>query len=147
MIIQEIAKSIPQQWFEYPITVFPHHTDYGGMVWHGTYLTWLEEARVQALESTGVTFNDFISLGCDTPVVDLSLRYHQPLKLGDKAIVKTLMGLQGVKLKWEYKIQSLDSQVTYLTGNITLVSIDREKGRIMRNLPALIKDALTKLIR
>lgn len=145
MTIQAIAKSTPERWFEHPITVFPHHTDYGGMVWHGTYLTWLEEARVESLESTGVTFNDFVSLGCDTPVIDLSLRYHQPLRLGDKAIVKTLMDLQGVKLKWEYKIQSLDAQITYLSGSITLVSIDREKGKIMRKLPPLIKEALTSL--
>jgi acyl-CoA thioester hydrolase len=139
MTIQEIAKNTPEGWFEHPITVYPHHTDYGGMVWHGTYLTWLEEARVEALESTGVTFNDFVDLGCDTPVVDISLRYHQPLRLGNKAIVKTLMDLQGVKLKWEYKIQSPDAQITYLSGIITLVSIDREKGKIMRQLPPLIK--------
>jgi acyl-CoA thioester hydrolase len=145
MTIQEIAKNTPEGWFEHPITVYPHHTDYGGMVWHGTYLTWLEEARVEALESTGVTFNDFVDLGCDTPVVDISLRYHQPLRLGNKAIVKTLMDLQGVKLKWEYKIQSPDAQITYLSGIITLVSIDREKGKIMRQLPPLIKEALTKL--
>jgi acyl-CoA thioester hydrolase len=28
-------------WFNYPVRVYPHHTDYAGVVWHGTYLTWL----------------------------------------------------------------------------------------------------------
>jgi hypothetical protein len=26
-------------WFNYPVRVYPHHTDYAGVVWHGTYLT------------------------------------------------------------------------------------------------------------
>ncbi|MCZ0899091.1 acyl-CoA thioesterase, partial [Microcoleus sp. HI-ES] len=33
-------------WFEYLVRVYPHHTDYSGVVWHGTYLAWREEARV-----------------------------------------------------------------------------------------------------
>ena len=36
-----------QTWFEYPVKAQPHHTDYAGIVWHGTYLTWMEEARVE----------------------------------------------------------------------------------------------------
>ncbi|MGL5804871.1 MAG: acyl-CoA thioesterase, partial [Xenococcaceae cyanobacterium] len=42
-----------QQWFEYPVKAQPHHTDSGGVVWHGTYLTWMEEARVEYLRSIG----------------------------------------------------------------------------------------------
>ena len=42
-----------ESWFEYPVRVQPHHTDYAGVVWHGTYLTWMEEARVECLRSIG----------------------------------------------------------------------------------------------
>jgi acyl-CoA thioester hydrolase len=142
---QSTANITIERWFEHPVTVFPHHTDYGGMVWHGTYLTWLEEARVECLKSIGVAFADFVLIGCDMPVIDISLRYHQALRLGDTAIVKTKMNLQGIKIKWEYKIQSLDLQTTYVTGMITLVPIDHQKGKIMRQLPPMVKDALSKL--
>ena len=146
MTIDVATKNIiDKRWFEYPFTVFPHHTDYGGMVWHGTYLTWLEEARVELLKSTGITFADFVSIGCDTPVIDISLRYHQALRLGDNAIVKAQVHLQGVKIKWEYKIQSVDFQTTYLSGTITLVPLDQQKGKIIRQLPPIVKDALAKL--
>ena len=30
-------------------TVLPQHTDHAGVMWHGSYLAWLEEARVDAL--------------------------------------------------------------------------------------------------
>ncbi|AFY95392.1 acyl-CoA thioesterase [Chamaesiphon minutus] len=139
-------QAMSANWFEYPIVVHPHHTDYGGIVWHGTYLTWMEEARVECLKSIGIDFADLVSMGCDLPVVDLSLRYHRSLKMGESAIVKTrTIDMEGVRIIWEYEIQSADREITYLTGMVTLVAVDREKGKIMRQLPNTVKDALVKM--
>ena len=38
-----------ENWFEYPVRVQPHHTDYAGVVWHGAYIAWMEEARIRML--------------------------------------------------------------------------------------------------
>jgi acyl-CoA thioester hydrolase len=139
-------RAMSASWFEYPIVVHPHHTDYGGVVWHGTYLTWMEEARVECLRSIGIDFADLVALGCDLPVVDLSIRYRRALRMGESAIVKTrTIDMEGVRIVWEYEIQSEDRQIVYLTGMVTLVAVDREKGKIMRQLPTTVKDALVKL--
>ncbi|ELR99147.1 thioesterase family protein [Gloeocapsa sp. PCC 73106] len=139
-------KTTSENWFEYPIKVYPHHTDYAGVVWHGTYITWLEAARVECLLSNGIDFSELVSVGCDLPVVDLSIRYHHPLAMGNSAIVKTRMTeIEGVRIHWDYKIQSLDGQKTYISGRVTLVAIDRDKGKIMRQLPPVVKNALTKI--
>ena len=37
-IEKPVHDAIEENWFDYPVTVYPHHTDYGGVVWHGTYL-------------------------------------------------------------------------------------------------------------
>lgn len=135
-----------ENWFEYPIRVYPHHTDYAGIVWHGTYLTWLEEARVEYLRSTGINFADLVAIGCDLPVVELSVRYHRSLQLGMTAVLKTRMGeLKGVRINWDYVIESEDRQELYLTAKVTLVALDRERGKVMRQLPAAVKDALAKI--
>lgn len=134
-----------QTWFEYPVKAQPHHTDYAGIVWHGTYLTWMEEARVEYLRSIGVEFADLVAMGCDLPVVELSLRYHLPIRLGVSAIVKArLFESTGVRINWDYEIQSYDRQELFLTGKVVLVGVDREKGKIMRQLPPKIQDALVK---
>jgi acyl-CoA thioester hydrolase len=139
-------RAVGQNWFEYPILVYPHHTDYAGIVWHGTYLSWLEEARIECLRSIGIDFADLVAMGCDLPVVDLSMRYHQALRMGESAIVKTrTVDMEGVRLLWEYEIESPDRTITYLTGVVTLVAVDREKGKIMRQLPTTFKDALVKM--
>lgn len=134
-----------QSWFEYPVKAQPHHTDYGGIVWHGTYLTWMEEARVEYLRSIGIDFADLVSMGCDLPVVDLSLRYHLPIQLGVSALVKVrLVESKGVRINWDYEIQSYDRQKTFLTGKVVLVGVDRDKGKIMRQLPPQFQAALVK---
>ncbi|WP_066377858.1 MULTISPECIES: thioesterase family protein [unclassified Anabaena] len=133
-------------WFTYPIKVHPHHTDYAGIVWHGTYLTWMEEARVECLRSIGIEFADLVALGCDLPVVELSVRYHRSLQLGMSAVLKTRMNeVTGVRINWDYAIVSTDGQQLFVTAKVTLVALDRERGKIMRQLPPSVKDALAKV--
>ncbi|HLO88113.1 MAG TPA: thioesterase family protein [Nostocaceae cyanobacterium] len=144
--LANLANSVDDNWFEYPIRVQPHHTDYAGIVWHGTYITWMEEARVECLRSIGIEFADLVALGCDLPVVELAVRYHRSLQLGMAAIVKTRMvEATGVRINWDYTIVSTDGQELYLTGQVTLVALDRERGKIMRQLPPTVKDALAKV--
>jgi len=145
--IQLASQVTPIEWFEYPVQAFPHDTDYGGVVWHGAYLTWLEEARVEYLRSLGVRFSDLVAMGCDLPVVELTTRYHRPLRMGESAILRTRMQqLNGVRLVWDYQLVSPDGQTLYLTSQVTLVTVDREKGKIMRQLPSAFRDALNRPI-
>ena len=135
-----------EHWFEYTVKAQPHHTDYAGIVWHGTYLTWMETARVECLRSIGVDFAELVALGCDLPVVDLALKYHKPVRLGTKAMVRTrLADTTGVRIRWDYEIKSVDYQELFVTGSVTLVGIDREKGKIIRRLPADLQSALVKI--
>ena len=144
--IQNQSTQKSEAWFEYVVRVHPHHTDYAGIVWHGTYIAWMEEARIESLHSIGIEFADLVNLGCDLPVVEISVRYHKPVKLGMVVVVKTRMAnTEGVRLDWDYKIQSLDGKELYVTAKVTLVTIDREKGKIMRRLPPAVEAALTKL--
>ena len=133
-------------WFEYLVRAQPHHTDYAGIVWHGSYLAWMEEARVECLRSIGIEFADLVALGCDLPVVELSIRYHQPIRMGMAAVVRTRMAdMEGVRVNWDYQIQSTDGQELFVTARVALVAVDREKGKIMRQLPSAVKEALVKL--
>lgn len=143
---KEALNATTERWFEYPVKAHPHHTDYAGIVWHGSYLAWMEEARVECLRSIGMDFEEWVKLGCDLPVVELSVRYHRALKMGMTAIVKTrMLEAAGVRMHWDYQIQSPDSQELYVTARVTLVAVDREKGKILRKLPPSVEAALVKL--
>lgn len=142
---EEDLEAKTQNWFEYPVKAQPHHTDYAGIVWHGSYINWMEEARVEYLRSIGVEFADLVAMGCDLPVVELSVRYHLPIRLGVSALIKTrLIESKGVRIEWDYEIQSYDRQEIFSTAKVVLVGVDREKGKIMRQLPPQFKDVLVK---
>lgn len=114
----------------------PHHTDYGGIVWHGTYIAWMEEARVAYLQTHGLSFADWVNAGVDLPVVEMSLRYRQSLGLGDRALVKAaLQPRRGVRLVWRYEIQNVVTQGLCVEGTVTLAPVDLRSRQVLRRLP------------
>ena len=142
--IQKSSSKIDEEWFEYLVRVQPHHTDYAGVVWHGSYINWMEESRIEYLHSIGISHPKLASLGCDLPVVDLSIRYHRPMRMGMVAAIRTRMKskIGGIRLDWDYEIRSLEEEEIYVTGHVVLVLIDTKKGAIMQVLPLEIKNLL-----
>lgn len=134
-------------WFCYPIRVQPHHTDYGGVVWHGTYITWMESARVECLRAAGVPFEDLVKLGYDLPVVALDIRYKQPLTLGASAVVKTrLEPIKGIRLSWRYEIEITEpTPMRCVSAQVSLVTVDMCDRKIVRRLPSEIKNLATQI--
>jgi len=145
--------ALPAPWFNYPIEVFPHDTDYAGIVWHGSYVRWMEEARVACLTNVGIAYSELVALGCDLPVVDIGIRYRRSLRMGDRAQLKArLLPQKGARLPWEYELWSAgdgpaeDKPVLHLTAQVTLVAVNMETGKILRRLPPELSDALERIM-
>jgi acyl-CoA thioester hydrolase len=135
-------------WFDYPVIVQPHHTDYAGVVWHGSYVAWLEEARVMALSEVGIEFADLVDMGCDLPVIQLSLNYRKPLKLGDRVRVRTrLERLEKVRFIWTQDVCALKMDQCFVSGHVVLVAVDRDNRRILRRFPPLLQVAISRLVK
>lgn len=138
-------KIAPPTAFEYLVRVQPHHTDYAGIVWHGTYVAWMEEARVEYLRSLGVNFADWVNCDVDLPVVDLTLQYRQSLTLGMEAAIKTwLQPQRGIRIVWQYHIQNRATEETCVLGQVTLVPISHRSRKVLRQLPEPVKSQLAQ---
>jgi acyl-CoA thioester hydrolase len=133
-------------WFDYPVIVQPHHTDYAGVVWHGSYVAWLEEARIATLSNAGLEYIDLVSIGCDLPVIHLSLSYRKPIQMGDRVRVRTrLERLEKVRFIWTQNICALDTDQCFVEGEVILVAVDRDKQRILRRFPLALQAAIARL--
>lgn len=138
----------PDNAFEYRVRVQPHHTDYAGVVWHGTYIAWMEEARVEYLHAYDIDFAGWVRAGVDLPVIDLSLQYRQPMTLGMTAVLKLWVApRRGVKLVWHHAIQDHATQTTCVYGQATLVPVNREQRKVLRKLPTVIQTEFERLFR
>ncbi|MBD2102229.1 acyl-CoA thioesterase [Leptolyngbya sp. FACHB-261] len=151
--------TVQSSWFEYPVRVQPQDTDYSGSAWHGTYVAWMEAARVECLRSVGIGFEELVAAGCDLPVVEMSIRYHRPARLGMEVLVRArLAELNSLRMDWDYQICAASAATSTKLGldassdsallasaRVTLVTVDRQKGKIMRSLPPLVQEAFRRL--
>ncbi len=148
----KLLSSTDNDWFNYRIRVYPHHTDYAGIVWHGSYITWMEEARVEYLRSAGVSFDQLVAAGVDLPVVDLSLSYHQSAKMGEELLIKTsFIKSKRIRLTFNYEIKAVDpnnpeGDRLCVSASVSLVPVDAQKRKILKTLPSCLEQAIAALI-
>ena len=118
-------------------------------MWHGAYLSWLEEARINSLLNVGLAYKDLSNEGFEMPVIQLNIEYRKPLLHGDKVVLQSwVYPGKGVKWHWETKFIKHSNQICAL-ANVDLVLIKKEKAvnRLIRKGPAHICKALVDLQR
>ena len=120
-------------------------------MWHGAYLAWLEEARVEALAAVGLAYSDLSARGLELPVVSLAIDYRQALLHGDAVELQSeVLPRQGVKLPWRSRF--LDPRGGLAAeARVELVLVDLSAGpdrrRLLRRLPDELAAAVEALTR
>jgi len=59
-------------------------TDAMGIVYHGSYFPWFECARIKLLDDVGLPYVDMEKSGVRLPVIEASIRYHEPAFFDDR---------------------------------------------------------------
>ena len=129
--------------------VLPQHTDHAGVMWHGAYVAWLEEARVEALASVGLAYCDLSAQGLELPVVSLAIDYRQALLHGDAVeLWSEALPRRGVRLPWISRFMGSDG-VLAAEARVDLVLVDLSGGaarrRLVRTLPPDLQRAVDSL--
>ena len=125
--------------------VLPQDTDHAGVLWHGSYVAWLEEARVQALAEAGLAYAELSAQGLELMVVDLRLRYMQALAHGEAVELHSWLQPQaGVRLPFMTRFIKADGALA-AEAVVTLVLVDRQRGRLQRQQPPGLVKALRRL--
>jgi len=63
--------------------IYYHDTDAGGVVYYGRYLAFLEEARTELLDRTGLTVKELNDQGYLFAVRKCTITYKAPARYGD----------------------------------------------------------------
>jgi len=109
---------------------------------HATYLSYLEHARIAALESIGWGMDDIAATGHQVVVVRIDARFRLPAGGGDELVVQTSIDeLRGASSRWRQRIVRGDDVV--LDAEVTAASTNLE-GRPSRT-PAPFQRALEAL--
>ncbi len=117
--------------------VLPQHTDHGGVMWHGSYLLWLEEARVEALAKAGFPYQMLAARGFYMPVVNLDIKYNKALRHGDEVLLESwCFPCYGVRWPWHTNFVNKDgAKAASAKVDLVLVKNISLMQKIVRNPP------------
>ncbi len=128
-------------------------TDKMGIVYHASYLRYLEMARVEFIRQTGVPYTELEDEGLALPVSDLAVRYHASGRYDDRMTLEVGLSLvTGVRVHFDYRVRvlagdrrSLDRDLTLLVAQTRHACVRVEDGR-PQPLPDRVFDLLRERV-
>ena len=128
-------------------TVLPQHTDHAGVMWHGSYLNFLEEGRIDALNKVGMSYSKLSKKGFEIPVVSINIKYKFPFFHGETFVLMSQFKLEN-KIRLNCRTLFLKSNgdigAEAITG-LVVVKKTNESMKLIRKLPVKIKNILLLL--
>ncbi len=129
--------------------VLPQHTDHAGIMWHGSYLSWMEEGRINALNKVGLRYSSISSKGYELPVISLEIKYKLSIKHGDLIKIRScFFRKKGITWTCKSNFQKSDGSIAADSSvDLVLVKIKDGKSLLIRNYPKDIEIGLLNLVR
>ncbi len=119
-----------------------HETDRMGIIHHSNYVKWMEEARIEFMDSIGLSYREMEDMGVASPVVSLSVDYKKQVEFGDKIEIRLSVNeYNGAVLEFEYEFYNVskDEVCTRATSRHCFIHDDRIVS-LKKELPRLDAD-------
>ena len=123
-------------------TVLPQHTDHAGVMWHGSYLNFLEEGRIDALDKIGHSYPKLSEKGFEIPVVSIQLRYKISFIHGEKILLASQFKLEN-KIRLTCKTLFLKSNgdvASEAVIGLVIVKKINDSLNLVRELPVQVRN-------
>ena len=117
-------------------------TDMMGVVYHGSYLPWLEIGRTALLKDHGLPYRQLEADGFFLPVLEVGLRYLKPARYDDTVSITTVLREKPtLRIRMEYELHRSDE---LLATAFTLHAFIDRTGKPVRP-PAAFSEVMTRL--
>ena len=122
--------------------VYYSDTDAYGVVWHGSYLRWLEMGRVEYCEDLGLNLIELEKQDIVMPVTNMNIRYKASGRLNDIVVVDTwIRKITPVTIVFEQTIKNKDSGKLFIQAEFEVVAI-RNNGSLHRRMHEVLKNEI-----
>ena len=117
--------------FSLKIKVRYCETDQMGLVHHGSYVNYFEEARISWISNLGFSYSEMEKSGIILPVSKLSVSYLRPAYFDDELIVNVeLAELPNARLIFNYTIKNKYEVI--VTGTTVLAFLNKKTKKPVR---------------
>ena len=125
--------------------VYYADTDAYGVVWHGSYLRWMEMGRVELCEEAGLNLINLEAQDIAMPVTNMNVRYKASARLNDVVVIETsIKEMSSIRLTFEQTIRNKADGKLFIKAEFEVVAIHND-GSIYRKLPEAIVNAFNKV--
>ena len=125
--------------------VYYSDTDAYGVVWHGSYLRWMEMGRVELCEEAGLNLINLEAQDIAMPVTNMNVRYKASARLNDVVVIETsIKEISPIRVTFEQIIRNKADGKLFIKAEFEVVAIHND-GSIYRKLPEAIVNAFNKV--
>lgn len=130
---------------EFEQKVFYSDTDAYGVVWHGSYLRWMEMGRVELCEKAGYSLKKIFEGDVTLPVAEINIRYKSPARLEENLLIETeLLEATRISMIFGQKIYDTENKKIHIVAKVKVVATHND-GNLYRNLPQVLVDFIKKV--
>lgn len=119
-----------------------HDVDMMSIAWHGHYAKYLELARSDLLDSFNYNYTEMRDSGYAWPIIELYVRYPQPLTYRQKIIVQSTLEEYEFRLKIKYRFFDKASGKRLTKAYTSQVAVDASSGKMCLASPQVLLDKL-----
>ena len=125
--------------------ILPQHTDHAGVMWHGAYLNFLEEARIKALLESGINYYDLVDKGFEMPVREINIKYLSPILKGKEIIIESIFTITNSPKIEIISYFFAHNRKLLTMSKVTIVLIKKDNFSIVKKRPVFLKEVFNKL--
>lgn len=123
-----------------------HDVDVMGVVWHGHYLKYFEQARTALFQKIGFDYPQMKELGYVWPVVKCYVKYLRPVRYAQRIKVEVQMMEYENRLRMSYVISDAGTGEKLTKGETTQVAIDLNTNELQFVSPRPLIDKIARVI-
>ena len=112
-----------------------HDVDMVGVVWHGHYLRYVENARWALMNRLGYGLDRMIASGFAWPIVDLQAKYVSPARFGDRLRVRASLVEWESRLAVNYLVSRVEDGARIARARTVQVAVDARSGELQFAMP------------
>ena len=127
--------------------VYFSDTDNYGVVWHGSYLRWMEMGRVDYCAQEGYTLKELEAMDILLPVSSINIKYKASAKLEDIVVIETeISEFNGLTATFKQTIKSKETNQIFITASVVIVAVHQD-GKLYRRIPEPLNSIFEKEIK
>lgn len=110
------------------------------VVWHGSYILYMEDAREAFGAEYGLSYHKYIEEMIFAPLVDIRQQFKRPIRYGMTPVIRiTYRPCEAAKIIFDYEIFDPQTKDVFFTATTTQVFMDRDY-RLLWESPAFYED-------